>query len=134
MAEISSILPLKPNYDGDKIITYFCVDNFDVKIGRQTGGGAVNSTHLLAFQVPSYDSYICSPKINLQRTKKRTIKTYDDNLFIPSVDAKKEPSLCINASITNEFGDTEFISNHFTWLIIRKINYFYQVAQTYSGW
>ena len=56
MAESSSILPLKPNYKGDKIITYFRVDNFDVNIERQTGGGAVNSTHLVAFQEPSYDS------------------------------------------------------------------------------
>ena len=134
MAESSSILPLKPNYERDKIITYFWVDNFDVNIERQTGGGAVNSTHLVAFQEPSYDSYICSPKINLHRTKKRTIKTYDDNLFIPSVDAKKEPSLCINASNTNEFDDTEFISNHFTWLILRKMNSFDQVVPTYSVW
>jgi hypothetical protein len=135
MADSSSILPLKPNHDEDRIITYFWVDNFDVNIERQSGGGAVNSTHLVAFQEPSdCDSYICSPKIDLQRTKKRTIETCDGNLFTPSVDAKKEPSLRINVSNTNEFDDTEFISNHFTWLMLRKMNSFDQVVPTYSGW
>ena len=44
------ILPILPTADDDIIITYFWVDNFDKIIESMTGGGAVNSTHMIVFK------------------------------------------------------------------------------------
>ena len=49
LAEKSSILPLIPNSDKDIVLTYFGADNFDHIVDNQAGGGAVNTTHLVAF-------------------------------------------------------------------------------------
>ena len=50
LANISSILPLLPSGDNDTLDTYFWVDNFDHIVEKVAGGGAVNTTHLMAFK------------------------------------------------------------------------------------
>lgn len=53
----SVILPLKPSPDNE-VFTFYWVDNFDVTVDTQTGGGACNTTHLVAFQETSLASPI----------------------------------------------------------------------------
>ena len=65
--ENNSILPILPTADDDIIITYFWVDNFDKIIESMTGGGAVNSTHMIAFQEKSNSSLLNKNKVTLER-------------------------------------------------------------------
>ena len=46
----SQSLPLKPATSNDTILTYFWVDNFDLNTETVGGSGAINTTHLVAFQ------------------------------------------------------------------------------------
>ena len=50
LAEASSFLSLKPAKESDVVLTFYWVDNFDVIVEKQAGGGAINTTHLVAFQ------------------------------------------------------------------------------------
>ena len=50
LATQSSALPLKPATEDDFVLTVFWVDNFDMKVESQGGGGTINITHLMAFQ------------------------------------------------------------------------------------
>ena len=49
-SEELNALPILPD-GGEVVLTYFWVDNFDVKVERQiAGSGAVNTSHLMVFQ------------------------------------------------------------------------------------
>ena len=50
LATESGALPLKPASRTETVLTHFWVDNFDMNLETQTGKGALNSTHLVAFQ------------------------------------------------------------------------------------
>ena len=49
LAEKSSVLLIIPNSDKDIVLTYFWADNFDYIVDNQAGGGAINTTYLVAF-------------------------------------------------------------------------------------
>ena len=57
----SSFLPLCPINECDYLLAVFWVDNFDIKVEKQTGSTSVNTTYMIAFQKRS--------KINLQENK-----------------------------------------------------------------
>ena len=76
LANISS-LPLLPSADNDTLDTYFWVDNFDHIVEKVAGCGAVNITHLMAFQGPNSNAEVNVTKISVTRTGKRTFE-YDD--------------------------------------------------------
>ena len=46
----NSFLPLRPINEYDCVLTVFWVDNFDIKVGKQTGSTFVNATRMIAFQ------------------------------------------------------------------------------------
>ena len=71
----SSILSLKPPQNSDGfILTYFWVDNFDMKIDNQTGGGMINITTLVAFQEESDISTLTPPeRMNLPKHRRLTM-------------------------------------------------------------
>ena len=50
LANQNQALPLKPAMPGDTILTHFWVDNFDMNTEKMGGSGAINTTHLVAFQ------------------------------------------------------------------------------------
>ena len=62
LTEKSSILPIIPNSDKDIVLTYFWADNFDHIVDNQAGGGAINTTHLVAFEQKNDN---CHHKSNL---------------------------------------------------------------------
>ena len=49
LATESGAFPPKPASRTETVLTYFWVDNFDMNPETQTGKGALNSTHLVAF-------------------------------------------------------------------------------------
>ena len=50
LAKLSSMLPLKPITTLDYVLTVFWADNFDMNLETQCGGGAIDITHMMAFQ------------------------------------------------------------------------------------
>ena len=56
LADKASILTLKPRDPKSLVRTYFWVDNFDVTVEKTSGGGSVNTTHLIAFQEQDNDA------------------------------------------------------------------------------
>ena len=69
LATESGALPLKPASRTETVLAYFWVDNFDTNLETQTGKGALNSTHLVAFQEESQNSVARNNKIFLLRKK-----------------------------------------------------------------
>ena len=65
--ENNSILPILPTADDDIILTYFWVDNFDKVIESLTEGGAVNSTHSIAFQEKSNSNLLNKNKLTFEK-------------------------------------------------------------------
>ena len=73
LGEKSSVSPIIPNSDKDIVLTYFWVDNFDHIVDNQAGGGAINTTHLVAFQEKN-DNYNYESNLpTIEPTKRRTI-------------------------------------------------------------
>ena len=97
IAEEASILLFKPKYSTSSVRTYFWVDNFDVTIEKATGGGSVNTTHLVAFQE------ITNKSVTVDRIKSRRL-LFDDNRFSLNlqIDKKKAPTLLQGISFTSE--------------------------------
>ena len=65
---MSNSLTLKPKMDDDVVLTYFWVDNFDINVDTPTGGGAMNSTHLLAFQEESDETILRTQKVDIEKS------------------------------------------------------------------
>ena len=61
---MSTSVTLKPKMDNDVVLTNFWVDNFDINVDTPTAGGAINSTHLLAFQEESDERILGTQKVN----------------------------------------------------------------------
>ena len=62
---------MKPINDIDTVLKKFWVDNFDINVEKQTGGGAVNITHLVIFQEPNEFAAIESNNVSLEHLKKK---------------------------------------------------------------
>ena len=72
LVNISLTLPLLPSVDNDALYTYFWVNNFDHIVEKVAGGGAVNTTHLMAFQELNSNAEVNVTNISVIRTGKRT--------------------------------------------------------------
>ena len=102
LAEASSFLPLKPAKESDVVLTFYWVDNFDVIVEKQAGGGTINTTHLVAFQEPTELSVNnTNETISVEYSRKRTVENIEPkNVSCGSIDSKREPrSLNINENI-----------------------------------
>ena len=91
----NSFLPLHPINEYDYVLTAFWVDNFDIKVEKQTGSISVNTPHMIAFQERSEISLKENKGTPLPRSRKRkledeTNKNQDREIFINS---KIEPPI-----------------------------------------
>ena len=132
---MSGILPIKPAMIDTTVLTFFWVDNFDMNIETQTGHGAINSTHMIAFQEESPLTFAPQQRIEFERSRRRTVELAQgeqENIF---VDPKKEPTAIGSYAIhANHFNKSLFFSNRFIWVVIRKLNASDQTISSYSGW
>ena len=120
LANNSSALPVKPTSLSDTVLTYFWVDNFDMNVETQAGGGAINITHLVAFQEASERSSVLKDEVNFPRTKKRKIDLQNEPTKALLIDAKKEPPLIQTIqNVTSHFDTTAFSPSYFIWLFLR---------------
>ena len=73
-AETSSCLQLIPT-TSKFLLTVFWVDNFDVKVERQSGKNSIHTTHLVAFQKPDEFLKINQESVTTEKTKDWKIET-----------------------------------------------------------
>ena len=129
-------LPLRSSNEYDYVLTVFWVDNFDIKVEKQTGSTSVNTTHIIALQERSEINLQENRGAPLPRSRKRklegeTNKNQDREIFVNS---KIEPPIS-----TGEFSDpTEehihaILLRYFLWLWIRKENSFDQQHPMFTG-
>ena len=148
--EKMNILPLLPS--GDEIVlTYFWVDNFDVKVEKKTGSGMVHTTHLMAFQEAATVNCSCVPdgvqmtnsqevpgaipefersgrRRLLHDAQLKTVNTY-------KVCSRPEPlkfDSIVNIGYSNS--DDDFHKLFFLWVLFRHKNTLDQIVPNLSGW
>ena len=138
IAEEASLLPFKPKDSTTSVRTYFWVDNFDVTVEIATGGGSVNTTHLVAFQ--EIDEIVSTnTSVTVDRIKSRRL-LFDDNLSSLNllIDKKKDPELLQDISFTSELSqDISFTSEllqdiSFTSELLQDISFTSELLQDIS--
>ena len=79
----TSVLPMKPKFPNDTILTHYWVDNFDVLVEKIGNGGSTNTTHLVAYQ--EIPKQLCSQFDNaptvIQQRKGRRLSYEDVNIL-----------------------------------------------------
>ena len=115
------MLPSKPTTENDFVLTVLWADNFDMNVEAQCGGGAINITHLMAFQEVTDRTEYISNKVNVTKSKRSVIaeETPDKQL---KVNVKKEPNSIVNCAANNkEYAvlSSQFGKTYFIWLILR---------------
>ena len=107
------------------MLTVFWVDNFDIKVEKQSGSTFINTTLMVAFQErseinPQENKGTPLPRSQTRKLEDETNKNQDREIFVNS---KIEPPIPNEAPISNgEFSDpTEvhihtILSRYFLWL------------------
>lgn len=135
-----NVLPLRPT-ENETVLTYFWVDNFDVKVERLGGSGAINTTHLMAFQ----ESYAKAPEIqkplvSFKRSGRRKFVLNQEQKMhtTNTVSSKPEPPKFKRAEVqainSLPIYDNQLYKLFFVWIFCRKQNSYDQVLPNFSGW
>ena len=127
----TSILPIRPKCS-QIVVTVFWVDNFDVTVENDSGVGAVNTTHLMAFQEQAHHGKH-SLHVPVERTRKRKFCALEDNERIPfTVDTVAEPP-CVTVTGNQDlvYHDIYFQQPQFVWIYFRKCNCYDQAVPNF---
>ena len=110
----TSVLPMKPKNSNDTVLTFFWADNFDKIVDKDTGGGAVNMTTIMAFQEISIGSVKSEENLSVEKSKSRVIEI-DFSQSDVHFNDKQEPSetFALNKSSTNN-EKLKFLSRYFS--------------------
>ena len=135
-----NILPLLPT-ENETILTYFWVDNFDVKVERLGGSGAVNTTHLMAFQESHARAPdIRKPLVSFKRSGRRKLLINEDQKVHTTnrVSSNPEPPKFNRAEVQAidvlPSYDNQLYKLFFVWNFFRKQNSYDQLLPNFSGW
>ena len=122
--------------DNEAVLTFFWADNFDMKVETQTGKRNINSTHMVAFQELSQMSVITKKKVELERTKLRTLEKSETEARNVSVDPKKEPPCILDNVYPKETNFDAFPeeTEYLMWIIFRKLNAADQIFPSFAAW
>ena len=114
----TSVLPLQPKSDEETVLTVFWADNFDKNVDKETGGGAINMTTIMAFQESSIGAVRVECKVSVPKTKPRTVTLNFDKHNIVFYD-KQEPNITSFERVENESNCSlhEFSCKFLTWLL-----------------
>ena len=126
-------LPLQPKSPSKTVFTHFWVDNFDVLVDRQAGGGSVNTTHLVAFQNPSEESILNHNQLSISRRKSRKIFIEDLNITSISITKKKGPPSTFNSPKQSVSTEDRFNRWFLLWLYLRKAYSYDQLVPIFKG-
>ena len=106
LANQNQSLPLKPATPTDIILTYFWADKFDMNTETVGGSGAINTTHLVAFQETSENSIVSKTNVNVTRLKRRSVQPVVQEQPPAVVIPKKDPSQIRPTHDSPTFDDT----------------------------
>ena len=117
-------LPLQPLTPENMVFTHFWVDNFDMFVDKQGGGGSVHTTHLVAYQVPNSGAVQNNQQITVQRRKSRHLLIDDGNICPIPVDKKKNPPSTFSIANVEQskVRESNFNCWHLVWTYLRKSN------------
>ena len=89
------MLNITYNTNSDKyiVLTYFWAANFDHILDNQAVGGAINTTHLVAFQERNNNCHYESNLPTTERTKRRTIDVIVNETVVSNIKTNVEPPL-----------------------------------------
>lgn len=120
MSKESTMLPLIPQDDGE-VPTVFWVDNFDCIIECVTGGGSVNTTHMMVFQEMTENTVINQSDENVERKKTRKFIADDlkGSLSGIKIDNHAGPPI-VSTPGENFQDDSKIAIKYFIWLLLRK--------------
>ncbi len=135
ISKVSGTLPLKPLADNRLVMTFFWADNFDLNLETSSGHGAINSTHMIAFEEESEFTIHGGERVQLERTRKRSLHLHTEEPSDIQVNPKKEPPI-FNTFITNEslMKGNPSENLFLTWMILRKLNFKDQTISSYFAW
>ena len=106
-----------------------------MNLETQTGKGALNSTHLVAFQEESQNSVARNNKFFLPRTKRRSLERIAQDPIEIIADPKREPpSISNTLTVDGGLEICRYVSNYMLWIVIRKLNTLDQIVSTFAGW
>ena len=126
------ILPHLPQAE-EIILTTFWVDNFDMTIDKQCGAGAVNTTHLVAFQESA--GLPNTINITIPRSKKQELSVLPStNHPVNKISVSIEPQKFVEIATESSFDKSLFESLHCLRLYLRKQNAYDQILPIFSGW
>ena len=132
-ASSKCVLPIEPSTPTESIWTHFWVDNFDIKVDKEVGGGSLHTTHLMAFQEHNCEAAVRPTTKSFLRPKNRKIFLQDVNISTISVDRKINPP-------TNFFqrppmtDDADFNKRYLFWTFLRKQMSCNQTIPVFKGW
>ena len=128
----TSILPLYPEHETESVLTYFWVDNFDVIIDKQRGGGALNITMLMPFQEGTNDFRYTLASKN-ERPISRKLEIDDNAICYQKVNTKAVPPNTDFEQQPFVYGDDIFTQLYLLWVYVRKQNSFDQIVPSLCG-
>uniref|UniRef100_A0A7M6DPV4 Uncharacterized protein n=1 Tax=Clytia hemisphaerica TaxID=252671 RepID=A0A7M6DPV4_9CNID len=133
-AKETYILKVRP-IDHEFIFTWFWVDNFDVLVEKDGGGGSVNTTHLVAFQEPGLRGANKDIHVEIPRTRKRKLCIPTEKEHVAYIVDTAAPPPAINTTSHNEsFSEMDFNNSMFTWIFFRNVNHSDQAVPIFTGW
>ena len=114
------MLPLMPQDNGG-VPTVFWVDNFDGIIENVTGGGSINTTHIMVFQEMTENASLNQSDRNIARRKARMFTTNHvmESTSGIKIDSRATPP---NVSTTGkDFQDSSRIADKYLAVITKDI-------------
>lgn len=131
----TSILTLRPKYPEQTVLIFFWADNFNKNVDKESGGGAIEITTMMAFQEHTIGAIYSDRKINVPKTRSRKVSVdFDMNDDITFND-KQEPDVTNFQRVEDDLSDCveEFSCKYFTWLFLRYRNRTDQVHPNLAG-
>ena len=113
------------------MLTHFWVDNLDMNIDRQCGGGALNITTLVAFQEGHQEENLVN--VSVPRKKTRRVSMEDEITEKTTMNLQKSPPLVMFEPQLFECDNKYLSSLFYLWLYLRKQNAFDQLVSSFSG-
>ena len=132
-AKLGFTLPIQPILRELAIFSHFWVDNFDVLIDKQSGGGSINTTHIVAFQKPNKNGTKLARKLSVPRRKSRQLFMEDINIDTLPVNKKQEPPSTFAERSEITTNTANFNNAYLIWIYLRKIYSVDQLVPTFKG-
>ena len=110
------------------------MDNFDHIFDNQAGGGAINTTHLVAFQEKNDNCHYEPNLPTIKQTKRRTTDVTVNEMVVSNIKTNVEPPLIDFKALIEQNMACLYAAKYFVWYWLHQHNSLDQVVSSYSGW